>query len=105
MNANLLDNVFIVAGFISVVFVLIKFLEIKFFSHKKSINNGDDDDEDVDNIDEPKHPPLKHIVRDTILVYFSVVIGVFLIEQINPLNEMTEKMFSTPKAFLSEPDF
>ena len=34
---------------------------------------------------EKENKPLKLLIRDTLLVYFSVVSGFFILEQLNPL--------------------
>jgi hypothetical protein len=60
-----MDNIFLVAGIISAIFFIAKFLEMRYV--------------DV----EPK--PLKIIIRDSLLVYVSVVIGYFVVEQLNPV--------------------
>ena len=60
-----MDNIFLVAGIISVIFFVAKFLEMRY----------------VDK--EPK--PLKFLIRDSLLVYVSVVIGSFIIDQLNPV--------------------
>lgn len=54
----------------------------------------------VDN--EPK--PLKLLIRDSILVYVSVVIGSFILEQVNPvINETISP--AIPLAFTDNPPF
>ena len=64
-----MNNIFLVAGIISVIYFIGKFLEMRY----------------IDN--EPK--PLKLLVRDTLLVYVSVVCGNFIIDQLQPvLNEV-----------------
>lgn len=55
------DNIFIVAAAIAFIFVLAKFIEMRFIEK------------------EPK--PLKILVRDALLVYVSVVAGYYLSEQ------------------------
>ena len=60
-----MDNIFIIAGIISVVFLIVKFLEMRFI--------------------EKESKPLKFLVRDALVVYFSVVIGNFVLDQINPI--------------------
>ena len=60
-----MDNIFIIAGIISVVFLLSKFIEMRFI--------------------EKESKPLKLLVRDTLLVYFSVISGYFIIGQLNPV--------------------
>ncbi len=62
-----MNNIFLIAMIISIIYFGIKFIEMKF----------------VEN--EPK--PLKIIVRDSILVYFSVITGYFLLEQIMPFTQ------------------
>lgn len=56
-----MDNIYIVALSVSIVFMISKFFEIRFIL-KEKIN-------------------LKQLVIDCILVYFSVIIGYFIIEQ------------------------
>jgi hypothetical protein len=60
-----MENVFIVAMIISIVFFIGKFVEMRFI--------------------EKENKPLKFLIRDTILVYFSVIISNFIITQINPI--------------------
>lgn len=79
-----MDNIFLVALIISFVFFIGKFLEMRY----------------VDN--EPK--PLKLLVRDTLLVYVSVVFGTFVINQLNQLVNETE-VPNVPLAFTDNPPF
>lgn len=79
-----MDNIFLVAGIISVIFFVAKFLEMRY----------------VDN--EPK--PLKFLIRDSLLVYVSVVLGSFIIDQLKPvINEIEIPV--TPLAFTDNPPF
>ena len=79
-----MDNIFLVSGIISVIFFIAKFLEMRY----------------VDN--EPK--PLKLLILDSILVYVSVVIGSFILEQVNPvINETISP--AIPLAFTDNPPF
>jgi hypothetical protein len=59
-----MDNIFVTAAIISVVFFISKFMEMRFI--------------------EKETKPLKFLIRDSLLVYFSVVFGDFIIGQINP---------------------
>ena len=59
-----MDNIFIVGCVISVVFFLVKFLEMRFST------------------EEPR--PLKYIMRDSLVVYASCVIGYYLLLQFQP---------------------
>ena len=58
-----MDNYFINSGIISIIFVLLKFAEMKII------------------LKEDK--PLKVILRDGIFVYLSSVLGMFLIDQLD----------------------
>lgn len=79
-----MDNIFLIAGIISVIFFIGKFLEMRY----------------VDN--EPK--PLKILIRDSLLVYVSVVCGSFIVEQLQPvINDIEIPL--TPLAFTDNPPF
>ena len=58
-----MDNIFVTAGIISVVFLIAKFIEMRFV--------------------DKENKPLKLLIRDALLVYFSVVFGNFVLEQLN----------------------
>ena len=58
-------NIFVVAAIISITFLLAKFLEMRYI--------------------EKESKPLKLLIRDAFLVYFSVIIANFVIDQINPV--------------------
>jgi hypothetical protein len=60
-----MDNIFVIAAIISVIFLISKFIEMRFI--------------------EKETKPLKFLIRDSLLVYFSVVFGDFVIGQINPM--------------------
>jgi hypothetical protein len=77
-----MENIFIIAGVVSVVFLIAKFLEMRFI--------------------EKEAKPLKHLIRDALVVYFSVVAGNFVMEQINPVFEGGKKL--TP-VFTDNPGF
>jgi len=79
-----MDNIFLVSGIISVIFFIAKFLEMRY----------------VD--DEPK--PLKILIRDSLVVYVSVVIGSFILDQLKPvINETVVHV--TPLAFTDNAPF
>ena len=56
-----MDNIFINAAVISIVFLISKFVEMRFIDKESK--------------------PLKLLIRDTLLVYFSVVSGYFILTQ------------------------
>lgn len=79
-----MDNIFLVAGIISVIFFIGKFLEMRYVDQ------------------EPK--PLKILIRDSLLVYVSVVTGSFILDQLKPVINETE-LPATPLAFTDNPPF
>ena len=80
-----MDNIFIIAAVISFIFFIAKFIEMRFV--------------------EKESKPLKLLIRDALLVYFSVVFGHFVIGQVNPiLNGGSSKAHITP-VFTDNPGF
>lgn len=79
-----MDNIFFVAGFISVIFFIAKFLEMRYIDKETK--------------------PLKFIIRDTLLVFVSVVAGNFVIEQVSPVvNDIVPE--TIPMAFTDNAPF
>jgi hypothetical protein len=79
----MMARIFIIAAIISIIFLIAKFLEMRFV--------------------EKESKPLKLLIRDALLVYFSVVVGHFLIKQFNPvLNSMKG---GAPPVFTDNPGF
>ena len=79
-----MDNIFLIAALISIIFFIAKFLEMRY----------------VEN--EPK--PLKLLIRDTLVVYISVVLGYYIVDQLNPvINESS--VLNAPIAFTDNPPF
>jgi len=58
-----MTSIFVVAGVISVIFLLAKFLEMRYI--------------------EKESKPLKFLIRDALVVYFSVIMSNFVMEQLN----------------------
>lgn len=80
-----MDNIFLVAGIISVIFFITKFLEMRFI--------------------EKESKPLKYLVRDTLVVYISVITGNFIVEQLSPIVNETIHAKITPLAFTDNAPF
>jgi hypothetical protein len=53
---------------------------------------------------EKENKPLKLLIRDTLLVYFSVVSGFFILEQLNPFIQTGGSLPVTP-VFTDNPEF
>ena len=49
-----------------------------------------------------ENKPLKLLMRDSMIVYISVVVGIFVLEQFAPL---TEGLKTAPLVFTNDPDF
>jgi hypothetical protein len=80
-----MDNTFIVAGIISIVFFLVKFCEMRFVDKESK--------------------PLKILIRDSLVTYFSVVVGIFLLDQLKPIMENGSITSTTPTVFTDNPTF
>jgi hypothetical protein len=80
-----MDNIFIIAMVISIVFFISKFVEMRFIDNESK--------------------PLKLLIRDTLLVYFSVIIGYFIMEQLKPVLETVGENISAPQVFTDNPEF
>lgn len=62
-----MTSIFVIAGIISVTFLVAKFFEMRYI--------------------EKESKPLKLLIRDSLLVYFSVIISNFIMEQLNTVIE------------------
>ena len=80
-----MENIFILATIVSVVYFLCKFLEMKYI------------------IKELK--PLKLLIRETLLVYISVVIGLFVKKQFKELEVNSNFKKGNIDVFIDNPDF
>jgi hypothetical protein len=79
-------NTFVVAGIISFVFLIVKFIEMRFI--------------------DKENKPLKFLIRDSLLVFFSVVSGLFVIDQLKPvIQEGGEGSIVNPAVFTDNPGF
>ena len=76
-----MDNLFINTGIISIVYLLVKFGEMRIILKENK--------------------SLKDLIKDTIYVYFSVILGIFIIEQLVP-KELTSEV---THAFIDAPGF
>ena len=76
-----MDNIYLIGLVISIIFLLSKFVKMRFISKENK--------------------PLKHIIIDTIFVYFSVILGYFILNQ---FNLKTQSLTEAP-VFVSGPEF
>uniref|UniRef100_A0A6C0EUT7 Uncharacterized protein n=1 Tax=viral metagenome TaxID=1070528 RepID=A0A6C0EUT7_9ZZZZ len=80
-----MSNIFIVSGIIAVVFLIVKFIEMRFVDKESK--------------------PLKFLIRDALLVYFSVVSGSFIIDQVSPVMQEVGENITNPAVFTDNPGF
>jgi hypothetical protein len=76
-----MENMFMVAGIISIIFLIIKFIEMRFVDKESK--------------------PLKLLIRDTIVVFFSVMFGNFILEQLSPVMQKG----GVTQVFTDNPEF
>ena len=80
-----MENKFFIASVISITYLIFKFIEMRFI--------------------EKENKPLKVLLRDTILVYFSVVTGLFIFEQLTPVIKENLVPSINPVVFTDNPEF
>jgi hypothetical protein len=76
-----MDNIYFTALFVSFLFMISKFIEMRFVTKENK--------------------PLKTIIIDTLFVYFSVIVGDFLINQFN----LSTKSLTEAPVFIDNPKF
>ena len=81
MSENISENIYLLSLFASVIFLVIKFLDIRFI--KK---------EEID---------LKNLCIDSIIVYFSSIASIVILKQFG----VSAKTLSEPPVFLDEAKF
>lgn len=79
-----MDNIFIIAAIISVIFVIAKFIEMRFI--------------------EKEAKPLKFLIRDALLVYVSVIMSHFILGQLKPMIQEGGAICA-PQVFTGNPEF
>ena len=77
-----MENIFLVAGIIAIIFLIVKFIEMRFV--------------------EKENKPLKLLIRDTILVYLCSVSGFFIMDQLRPVINVENV---SPAVFTDNPTF
>lgn len=78
-----MQNIFLFAFVISVVYLFVKFFEMRLMSKENK--------------------PVKILVWETLLVFLSSIAGVFIYEQVLPVGEQLVQ--THPTVFTGEPDF
>ena len=73
---------FLFAAAVSIIYLIFRFIEMKYILKENK--------------------PFKVLFRDALVVYISVIIGNFILNQIQPIKSM---IISEPKVFIDKPDF
>ena len=81
------NNIFLYAAVISAIYVLIKIIEIQFIE-KEQLN-------------------IKLLIRDMLIVFFSVITGYYMVDQLTPMMYGIKDVKSVihPPAFTDAPSF
>jgi len=79
-----MSNIFLVAGIVAGIFCLSKFIEMRFI--------------------EKEDKPFKLLIRDSLIVYISVISGHFIIDQLAPFMD-DAAISSAPNVFVDNPAF
>jgi len=77
-----MDSIFVIAAVVAIIFFVAKFIEMRFI--------------------EKENKPLKLLIRDSLLVYVSVVSGYFILEQLKPV---IQNGGENPMVFTDNPEF
>jgi hypothetical protein len=80
-----MDNIFVFAGIIAVIFFIVKFIEMRFI--------------------EKESKPLKLLIRDTLVVYISVIGGHFILDQLKPVIQSAGEGSTVTPVFTDNPGF
>ena len=82
-----MENFYIVSVTISIMYVVLKFIEMRFVS-KENV-------------------AIKEIIRDTVMVFISTIAGMFIIDQIKPLGTVIKTTTGNqpPSVFADAPGF
>ena len=77
-----MDNIFVNAGIIAVVYSLMKFVEMRMILKEAR--------------------PVKELLRDTIIVYISTIAGMFIVDQMGTIAATGKK---SANVFVGNPEF
>ena len=80
-----MKNIFIIASLISFFYLIVKFIEMRFI--------------------EKDNKPLKVLIKDTLVVFLCVLLGNFIVEQINPSLLGEEATNTVTQVFTDNPGF
>jgi hypothetical protein len=100
------SNAYIVSGIIAFVFLVAKFLEMRFSGANAHASSSSSEGEEAP--PQPQSRPLKFLLRDAALVYVSSLLGFYIIAQFEEHAATSATGSSAVKdvaAFTGGPDF
>jgi len=92
------SNAYIVSGIIAFVFLVAKFMEMRFSNNANAVSG------DGEEAPQPQSKPLKFLLRDAALVYVSSLLGFYIIAQFEE-HSATNSAVKDVAAFTGGPDF
>jgi hypothetical protein len=93
------SHAYIVSGIIAFVFLVAKFLEMRFSGANNVVDNEGEE------APHPQSKPLKYLLRDALLVYVSSLLGFYIIAQFEEHTAVTGSATKDVAAFTGGPDF
>jgi hypothetical protein len=84
-----MDNLYVSAGIVACIFLLAKFIEIRFI-----LKSNDEES--------PEAKPMKNALRDAAIVFVSYILGHFIVTQ---FNESPIILGTKPDVFTGAPGF
>ena len=89
-----MENIFLIGVVISVIYVVINLLELKYF------NNTNETDET-----NTSAKPIKQIIKEGLIVYLSVISGFYILQQFTPEVKKIISNEAPPLVFIDNPPF
>ena len=80
-----MTNTFLIAGIVAGIYFIIKFIEMR--------------------VVDKESKPLKLLIRDSLVVYISVVVGDFVVDQLQPFITGENVLNNAPAVFIDNPAF
>jgi len=80
-----MENIFLIGGIVSIIFIIFKFMEMRFI--------------------EKESKPLKYLIKETLLVYVCVILGLTILFHVQPLIIDGSNKINTLKVFTDNPGF
>jgi hypothetical protein len=86
-----MENIFLIGVVISVIYVVINLLELKYFNNTNETNAST--------------KPIKQIIKEGLIVYLSVISGFYILQQFTPEVKKIISNEAPPLVFIDNPPF